>query len=174
MVVAEGVTMTTLNGYDVERVKGYVERIRQDRAVADRDPIVVAHWVGGSRALIETDRRKGFHLGGDDEFSAMQAIVGALAACDIEVVATHATLLGLEINELHVEASGHFNVASLFGVESATDAAYGSISYKIVLDAPGASQDQLDRLKEACERSSPVGDSLRKAIPLTLEFESTR
>lgn len=170
--MAEGVTMTTLNGYEVERVNGYVERIRQDRSVADRDPVVVAHWEGASRARIETDRRKGFHLGGDDEFSAMQAIVGALAACDVEVVATHATLLGLEINELHVEAKGHFNVASLFGVESPTDAAYESISYKIVLDAPGASQDQIDRLKQACERSSPVGDSLRKAIPLTLEFEA--
>lgn len=172
MGVAKGVTMTELNGYEAERVKAYVERIRHDRSVADRDPIVVAHWEGASRARIETVRRTGFHLGGDDEFSAMQAIVGALAACDIEVVATHATLLGLEINELHVEAKGHFNVASLFGVESPTDAAYESISYKVVLDAPGASQDQIDRLKQACERSSPVGDSLRKAIPLTLEFES--
>lgn len=172
MGVAEGVTMTTLNGYDVEHLEGYIERIRHDRSVADRHPVVVAHWEGASRARIETERRKGFHLGGDDEFSAMQAIIGALAACDVEVVATHATLLGLEINELHVEATGYFNVASLLGVDSPTDAAYESISYKVVIDAPGASQDQIDRIKQACERSSPVGDSLRKAIPLTLEFES--
>lgn len=164
--------MTTVNGMNVEDLNGYVDRIRQDRSVADRDPVVVAHWEGKGRARVETDGRKGFYLGGDDDFSAMQAIVGALAACDVEVVATHAALIGLEINELHVEASGHFNIASLLGVESPTDAAYESISYKVVIDAPEASEDQISHLKQACERFSPVGDSLRKAIPLTLEFES--
>lgn len=164
--------MTTVNGINVEDLKAYVDRIRQDRSVADRDPVVVAHWEGGSRARVEMEGRTGFHLGGDDDLSAMQAIVGALAACDVEVVATHAALIGLEISELHVEAKGHFNVAPLLGVESPTDAAYESISYTVVIDAPGASQDQLDQLEQACERFSPVGDSLRRAIPLTLQFET--
>lgn len=164
--------MTTVNGINVEELNGYIEGIRQDRSVADRDPVVVAHWEGASRARVETDRRKGFYLGGDDDFSAMQAILGALAACDVEVVATHAALIGLEINELRTEARGHFNVASLLGVDSPTDAAYESISYKVVIDAPDASEDQIAHLKQACERFSPVGDSLRKAIPLTLEFET--
>lgn len=164
--------MTTVNGIDVEDLKDYVERIRQDRSVADRDPVVVAHWEGGSRARVEMEGRTGFHLGGDDDLSAMQAIVGALAACDVEVIATHAALVGLEIRELHVEATGHFNVAPLLGVESPTDAAYESISYTVVIDAPDASHDQMEQLKQACERFSPVGDSLRKSIPLTLAFES--
>lgn len=164
--------MTTVNGINVEDLKGYVDRIRQDRSVADRDPVVVAHWEGASRARVETDGRKGFYLGGDDDFSAMQAILGALAACDVEVVATHAALIGLEIDELRTEARGHFNVASLLGVDSPTDAAYESISYTVVIHAPDASEDQIAHLKQACERFSPVGDSLRKAIPLTLEFET--
>lgn len=164
--------MTTVNGIDVEGLKSYIEGVRQDRSKADRHPLVVAHWEGKSRARIETDGRKGFYLGGDDDFSACHAILGALAACDVEVVATHASLIGLEINELRVEATGRFNVASLLGVESPTDAAYESVSYKVVIDAPDASEDQIEHLKEACERFSPVGDSLRKAIPLTLEFES--
>lgn len=164
--------MTTVNGINVEDLKGYVDRIRQDRSVADRDPLVVAHWEGASRARVETDGRKGFYLGGDEDFSAMQAILGALAACDVEVVATHAALIGLEIEDLRVEARGHFNVASLLGVDSPTDAAYESISYKVVIDAPDASENQIAHLKQACERFSPVGDSLRKAIPLTLEFET--
>lgn len=164
--------MTTVNGMDVEGLNEYIEGIRQDRSKADRHPLVVAHWEGESRARVETDGRKGFYLGGDDDFSACQAILGALAACDVEVVATHATLIGLEINELRVEATGRFNVASLLGVESPTDAAYESISYKVVIDAPDASESQIAQLKQASERFSPVGDSLRKAIPLTLEFES--
>lgn len=165
--------MTTVNGIDVEELTGYIEDVRQDRSKADRNPLVVAHWEGQSRARVETEGREGFYLGGDNDLSSMQAILGALAGCDIEVVATHATLLGLEINELRVEASGYFNVASLLGVESPTDAAYDSISYKVVIDAPAASDDDIARLKKACERFSPVGDSLRKAIPLALEFETS-
>ncbi len=164
--------MTTVNGIDVEGLKGYIEGIRKDRSKADRHPLVVAHWEGESRARVETDGRKGFYIGGDDDLSACQAILGALAACDIEVVATHAALIGLEIDELRVEASGRFNVASLLGVESPTDAAYESISYKVVIDAPDASEDQIAHLRKACEGFSPVGDSLRKAIPLALEFET--
>ena len=164
--------MTTLNGIDVNSLEAYVESIRQDRSVANRKPVVTAHWEGNTRARVETDGRKNFYLGGDDDFSAMQAILGALAACDVEVIATHAALIGLEIRDLRVEATGNFNVASLLGVDSPTDAAYEQISYKVILDAPGASEEQLGVLRRACELSSPVGDSLRKAIPLTFELQS--
>lgn len=166
--------MVTINGIDVDEFAAYVAGVRNDRSLADRDPLVVAHWDGASRARVEIEGRTGFHLGGDDDFSAMQAIVAALAACDVEVVATHATLLGLELTHLRVEATGHFNVASMLGVESPTDAAYQAISYRVVVEAPGASDDQMDRLRDACERFSPVGDTLRNAIPLRLEFEGRR
>lgn len=165
--------MTILNGMEVEGLESYVDKVRQDRSVADRNPLVVAHWEGDARSRVETEGRKSLSLGGDGEFSAMHAVLGALAACDVEVVATHATMAGLEIRDLRVEATGNFNVASLLGVESPTDAAYESIGYRVILDAPGATQEQLDRLKRACEDSSPVGDSLRKSIPLAFELETT-
>lgn len=164
--------MTSINGMEVESLKGYVDRIRQDRSVADRNFVAVAHWEGETRSRVEVDGRKSLPLGGPDDFSAMHAVLGALAACDIEVIATHATLAGLEIRDLHVEARGDFNVASLLGVESPTDASYEAITYKVVLDAPGATNEQLSRLRQACENFSPVGDSLRKAIPVTFEFET--
>ena len=164
--------MTTKNGIEVEELKGYVERIRQDRSVADRHPVVTAQWEGQTRARVDADGRKSFSLGGDDDFSAMQAVLGALAACDVEVVATHATLIGLEIQDLRVEATGNFNIASLLGIDSPTDAAYEQISYKVILGAPDASQEQIEVLRRACEQASPVGDSLRKAIPLRFELQT--
>ena len=166
--------MTLLNGTDVEKLKSYVEGVRGDPSRADRDPAVVAHWEGsGGRARIESDGRKSLYVGGDDEFSAMAAILGMLGACDVEVVSTHATLIGLELRDLRVEARGHFNIATLLGVDAPGDAAYDEISYKVVIDAPDATDDQIAFLKERCERSSPVGDSLRKQIPLALEFEKS-
>jgi hypothetical protein len=163
-----------LNGIDVEGLKGYVESLRNDPSKADRDPVVVAHWEGDSRSRIEMDGRKSLYVGGDDQFSAMAGLLGMLAACDVEVVSIHAALIGLEITDLRVEARGHFNIATLLGIEAPNDAAYQEISYRVVIEAPGATDEQIGYLKERCERSSPVGDSLRKQVPLSLEFDPTR
>ena len=37
---------------------------------------------------------------------------------------------------------------------------------------PEATPEQLRRLEDRCERSSPVGDSLARAIPLQLRFDT--
>lgn len=109
------------------------------------------------------------HLGGDGDFNAMQALLGALAACDVDLLAMHAALLGLEVKDLRVEASGHFNVQAYLGLE-APGSGYTGISYRIILNAPDASDEQIRSLRERIERSSPVGDSLGRSIPLTIEF----
>ena len=35
-------------------------------------------------------------------------------------------------------------------VESPTDAAYEAIAYKVVMDVMGATEEQIDRLRQAC------------------------
>jgi hypothetical protein len=81
-----------------------------------------------------------------------------------------ATMIGLEVNSLRVEASGHFNVQSYIGLEDKPGAGYDQISYKVVLDAPEATPEQIAYLTERCERSSPVGDTLARKVAMTLEF----
>lgn len=72
--------MTTVNGMDVDSLDSYVDRIRQDRSVADRNFVAVAHWEGETRSRVEVDGRKSLSLGGNDEFSGMHTVLGALAA----------------------------------------------------------------------------------------------
>ncbi|MBI3609153.1 MAG: OsmC family protein [Nitrospirae bacterium] len=110
------------------------------------------------------------HLGGDDELNPMQMFLATLAACDVDLVAMHASFLGLKIESLSVEATGHFNVQAYLGLEGATGSGYDGISYTVRLSAPSATPEQVAHLRERCERSSPVGDSIARAIPLTLEF----
>jgi uncharacterized OsmC-like protein len=94
-----------------------------------------------------------------------------LAACDVDLLAMHAAMIGLEVNSLRIEASGHFNVQSYVGIEDKPGAGYDQISYKIVLDAPDATTEQIAYLIERCEQSSPVGDTLARNVAMTLEFE---
>jgi len=147
--------------------------VAQDPTKAERNPALVAHWAGGSRSRIEF-KDKVVHIGGDGELNPMQMLLATLAACDVDVVAMHASLLGLNVESLSVEATGHFNVQSYLGLDGAPGSGYDAIAYTVRLSVPGATAEQITHLRERCERSSPVGDSLARAISLKLEFEAHR
>jgi len=160
--------MSQVNGISVVGWEAFRDEVRKDASVADRQPSVTAHWVGGSRSRVDFEG-KTMHIGGRGDFNAMQTLLAALTACDVDLIALHAALLGLEVKDLRVEATGHFNAQAYLGLE-APGSGYTGISYKIILDAPDASDEQIRLLRERIERSSPVGDSLGRSIPLTVEF----
>jgi uncharacterized OsmC-like protein len=162
-------THEMINGYDVGQLRARREEIALDTLLTERNPELVARWVGASRARVEFNNIV-THIGGDGEINAMQSVLAALAACDIEVITFHAALLGIKIEELSIEARGRFNVRALWGFEDAPGAGYDQVSYTVRLRAPGATVEQLTDLRERCERSSPVGDTLSRRVPLTLEF----
>lgn len=158
-----------INGYDVDELLNYIEGVKRDTTLAERRPILAAHWVGESRARVEF-KNTVMHIGGEGEPSAMSVLLASLAACDVEVVSTHAALLGIQLEGLTIEARGHFNVESFLGIEGAPGSGYDEISYTVKIRAPSATPEQLASLRERCERSSPVGDSLSRPIPLKLEL----
>lgn len=161
--------MAIINGMDQGELFEFREAAARNATVADRWPTVTAEWVGGSRSRVEFGEVT-THIGGDDELNPMQFVLAALAACDVDLLAMHAAMIGLEIKTLRVEASGHFNVQSYIGVEDTPGAGYDEISYKVVLDAPDATPEQIAYLTERCERSSPVGDTLARKVALAVEF----
>ncbi|HVD61513.1 MAG TPA: hypothetical protein VNC11_11630, partial [Gemmatimonadaceae bacterium] len=56
---------------------------------------------------------------------------------------------------------------------AASGSGYDAVSSIVRLSIPGATPEQVAYLKARCERSSPIGDSLSRAIPLRLEFIAT-
>jgi uncharacterized OsmC-like protein len=170
MTEVMGATGEMINGFDVKDFRQYIDQVRKDSSVAERNPKIVAQWVGGTRSRVE---REGVvvHMGGDEDPSAMWMFLASLAACDVEVVATHASLLGIEIERLEIEARGHFDIHRLLGLDGPPPG-YDKIGYTIRLRAKGATTEQIEALRRVCERASPVGDSMSKAIPLKLEIEA--
>jgi uncharacterized OsmC-like protein len=158
-----------INGVNVPALLEFKNICAQNPENADRNPALVAYWEGSSRSRVEF---KGMtvHIGGDDEFNPMQMFIATLAACDVDLIAMHASFLGLKIESLSVEAMGHFNVRSYLGLDEAPGSGYDNISYIVRISIPGATTAQIAYLRERCERSSPVGDSMSRAIPLKLEF----
>lgn len=159
-----------LNGVDVEATREFVEAVGGDPVRADRSPTVVARWLGGSRSEVRCGDDVAT-IGGDGELNPMRMTLASLAACDIDLVAMHAALLGIEIEDLQVEATGFFHVRRYLGLEAPTGAGYQHVRYIVRIKAPAATEDQLVRLRELCETGSPVGDTFERVVPLTLEFE---
>ena len=105
-------------------------------------------------------------------FSLSFRLFYALFLSVLDLIAMNAALIGLPIDELSIEVSGHFNTQAYYGVENVPGPGYDRIAYTVHLKAPKATPEQIKYLKDRCERSSPVGDSLGKSIPLTLEIKS--
>lgn len=162
-----------VNGYNVPELQEYIARVRTDPSVAERNPVLKATWVGGSRARVAEGDKTLLHVGGDDEPSAMKLLLAMLAACDVEAVSTHAALMGLKLEKLEIEARGHFDVRQLLGVDGPPPG-YDRVTYTVKLRAPGATREQIAKLREVCEKSSPVGDTLARKVPVTLEFVAER
>ena len=162
--------MPIVNDMKQETLFSFRDTVAADSTEADRWPTVVAHWDGKAASRIQFEDKEA-HIGGRGELNPMQFVLAAFAACDVDLVAMHATMIGLEVDSLSVEASGHFNVQSYIGLEDKPGSGYDQISYKVILDAPDATEEQIAYLIERCEQSSPVGDTLARNVSMTLEFK---
>ena len=160
----------SINGFDVAGTVAFRETVRADSSRGDRHPTVVARWLGGSRSEVRCGDDVA-HIGGEGELNPMRMLLGCLAACDVDLIAMHASILGIPIEDLVVEAQGRFNVRRYLGLEGDVGPGYQEVRYVVHIRAPTASDAQLAQLRAACERGSPVGDTLERAIPLTLEFD---
>jgi uncharacterized OsmC-like protein len=163
-----------INGIDLAALDQYIESCRVDPSRADRNPVVTARWVGGTRAEVTSNLGgQPVYMGGDEDPSALGMLLRALAACDVEVVVNKAALLGIEIEDLSIEARGHANVGRYLGIDTDAGPGYQSIGYTIRLKTKGATQEQLDEIEAACHTGSPVADTLERPIPLELVFEAS-
>jgi uncharacterized OsmC-like protein len=166
--------MDTLNGIEVDELRNFVSAAEQDPTVAERNPVVVAQWLGGERAEVTSPTGgASIFVGGEGEPSAMRMLLASLAACDVDLVANRAALLGIDIETLTVEANGHFNVLRYLGLDAPDGSGYDRIAYTVRLRTRNATAEQLAELRRACEQASPVGDSLKRSVALTLEFDGS-
>lgn len=166
--------MGLINGLDANELQRFREAVRLEPGRADREPTVVAHWVGGGRSEV-TSLADGAsaYIGGENELNPMRMLLGTLAACDVDLVATRAALLGVEIESLSVEAHGHFNVQRYLGLDAAHGPGYDRIAYNVRVKTRNATPQQIGELRRACEEASPVGDTLHRRVPLKMDFEQS-
>jgi uncharacterized OsmC-like protein len=161
---------TATKAIDRDLLERYRQALADQPELGRRSPTANATWLGGDRSEVRCDGAT-IRVNGDGNLSPMSLALAALAACDVVAVAVHASLLGIEVEDIAVEVTGGYDARALLGVEGAPSAGFDSVAIVIRITAPGASTQDLQRLREAVESASQVGASLTRPVPVTLTLE---
>jgi uncharacterized OsmC-like protein len=93
----------------------------------------------------------------------------ALASCDATVIAMRAAQLGIALDRLEVTVESESDPRGLLGMDDAVVAGPVRMRARVVIAAAGVPAAELHEIVEWAERHSPVGDALRRAVPLEVE-----
>jgi uncharacterized OsmC-like protein len=97
-------------------------------------------------------------------------IRAALAACGATTIAMRAEELGIALTRLEVTAESETDMRGLLGVGDGIAAGPVTARLRVVLAADGEDEQRLGELVEWADGHSPVGDCVRRAVPLELEI----
>ena len=177
---------TRLNGVDIERIQAMLSRWQQHPDLMDK----VANSVWKSRVMW----RENFHasafaremspldvdqpdwlMGDNRGFSPHELVLSALGASIAVAFVAGATALGVGLDMLEIEVAGELDLPAIFGISGGTPG-YRAIS--VTIDAKSdAPPEVLEMLQEKAMSLSPVADTLRRPVRISVELrivEGTR
>ena len=108
-------------------------------------------------------------LGGSDTApNPVEQLLAALGNCLAVGYAANASAKGIEIKDLRLELAGDLDLHSFLGLKPG-HAGYHNLQVKVHLDA-AATDEQIAELHRAVVDTSPVGHTLGRAIPLSIDL----
>ncbi len=164
-----------LNDVDIAAIGALAEAITSDPTKADTTWQASVAWDGGFRttttirdfATIATDEPRG--LGGTATApNPVEHLLGALGSCLAIGYAANASVAGIRIDDLRIDIEGDLNLKSFLGIEPG-NAGYETIRATVHIESD-ADDEAIARLHETVVATSPVGHSLNRAVPLTVEL----
>jgi uncharacterized OsmC-like protein len=173
-----------VSGIPIPELREFYQAIGDDPVVLDLEAFV--RWQGkGTRA---TGHIGPFSLGGErkerltreyviqyDDWAempgcddagpeAVETVLSALGACIINMTSWHAARMGVVLDDLSVKVRMSFDAQGFFQNTDQTDK-FGPIEYEIMLQAQGATREQLEELADI-GRNCPVCRMLSKPMNL--------
>ena len=96
----------------------------------------------------------------------------AWAACDATAIAMRAAELGIALRRLEVVAESESDFRGLLGLGDGVPPGPLRARIQVRIAADGAEAEQLREIVEWADRHSPVGDALRRSVPVEIEVEA--
>lgn len=97
-------------------------------------------------------------------------VLAALAACHEVTYRLYADAMDIPLNSISVSVEGVSDARGFFGLEDNARAGFEEITGTINIDSP-ASDEDIERLREAVNRHCPVLDDLQKPVSVVLNVK---
>ena len=127
------------------------------RASADETPIACSVDLG--RAIYEAQAHAGVGGAGTAACSG-DLLLGALAACAQLTCQMVASAMGLEVRSIQTTVDGDLDLRGTLGLDRDVGAGFNAIRLRFAVDAPQATDEQLDSLLAKTERYCTVAQTL--------------
>jgi uncharacterized OsmC-like protein len=101
----------------------------------------------------------------------VEQLLGALGSCLSIGYTANASLLGIQIEELRIELEGHIDLPVFLGLREG-HAGYPDVAISVYLKAD-APHETVEELHQQVLRTSPVGQTIEKSIPLRAKLIHT-
>src|SRR5436305_12868199 len=133
------------------------------------EPIACSVDLG--RAIHEAQAHAGVGGAGTGACSG-DMLLGALAACAQITCQMVATAMGLEVRSIETTVEGDLDLRGTLGLDREVGAGFSALRLRFAVDAPDASDEDLDALLRKTERYCTVAQTL--ISPPALEVEMSR
>ncbi len=180
----------SLNGVNVDQLVQTVEAIKADPGLARFTFRAASEWVGGGRCRTrvqgfygagqqDTSRTRPFVLEGDEPPvllgtnagpNAVETVLHALASCLAVGFVYNAAARGIRVESLEFTLDGDVDLHGFLGLSDRVRPGYQGIrvAYRVKADAP---REEIVALCDYVQKTSPVLDILRNAVPVTVNLE---
>jgi len=126
---------------------------------------------GGDGWAVVTDMPAAIGGGGAAPSPAW-LIRAALASCAATAIAMRAAELEIVLTQLEVTAESETDMRGLLAVGNGVDPGPAKVRLRVELAADAVGEQRLDELVRWADSHSPVGDCVRRAVPVELEITS--
>ena len=169
-------TSDPMNAVNIDAVAGLAAKIQTAPEVAATVWKANVNWDGGFRSSVTV---RGFSavpsdepvaLGGTDTAAnPVEQLLGALGNCLAVGYAANATAAGIEIRDLSIDLEGDLDLHTFLGLRPDGNAGYQAIRVAVKLDSD-ATAEQIAALHERVVATSPVGHTLSRPVPVTIDL----
>lgn len=164
-----------LNNVNLGAVGALIQAIQAEPDKADTTWNASVVWDGGFRTTtaigdfppFATDEPEG--LGGTNTApNPVEQLIGALGSCLAIGYAANASAAGIRIDHLRIDIEGELNLETFLGLRPG-NAGYETLRATVHLTTD-ADDATIGELHDKVVATSPVGHTLSRAVPLTIEL----
>ena len=156
-------------GYRADPDSGKITLVA--RGAQGDEPIACSVDLG--RAIHEAQAHAGVGGAGTGACSG-DMLLGALAACAQITCQMVAAAMGIEVRAVNVTVEGDLDVRGTLGVDREAPVGFTAIRLAFEIDAPDATEEQLDGLRRRTERYCVVMQTLTAPPPVTASWADAR